>query len=88
MRRGHIVGQLFGQRNADRHFNVMGELAQDFAHKLALARRKMRTLHAIERSNREIDFLARRALRIGGQLRQPAHVVHVPRGKPQSLPHR
>ena len=37
VRRGGVFGQTLGQRDADGHFHVAGEAAQDFAHQLALA---------------------------------------------------
>ena len=58
MRRGGIVGQALGQRDADRHFDVAGQAAQDFAHQLAFALVQTGALDAIERGDGEIDFLA------------------------------
>ncbi len=78
VRRRDIVGQPFRQRDADRHFDVFRQPFQNIAHQFAFARRQMRTLNAIERGDREEDFFPACPLWVGGELRQPAHVTHVP----------
>ncbi|MBI3675022.1 MAG: hypothetical protein HY243_00190 [Proteobacteria bacterium] len=76
-RRLGVVGQLFGERDADRHFDVAGEPLQDFPHQTALAIGEQRALRAIEGGDGHIDIVAAGALRIGRKLHQPSHVVHV-----------
>ena len=46
---------------------------------IAFALVQMRVLDPIKRGDREVDFLARRVLRIGGKLGKTAHVAHVTR---------
>jgi len=88
VRRGGVFGQSLGQRDADRHFDVAGEAAQNVAHQFALAAVQPGSLDAIERGDGEIDFLAAGAiLWIDRELSQAAHVAHVVCGKPHAAPH-
>jgi hypothetical protein len=88
VRCGGIFGQALGQGDADRHFHIAGEAAQDVAHQFALAAVQPGALDAVERRDGEVDFLAAGAvLRIDRELGQPAHVAHVVCGKPHGTPH-
>jgi hypothetical protein len=71
-------GQALGEGDADRHFHIQGQAAQNFAHQFALALIQTGALDAIERSDGEIDFLAAGAgFGIHGELGQASHIAHI-----------
>ena len=81
MRHGDVIGQALGQRDADRHLDIAGEAAENFAHQVAFAAIETSALDAVKRGDGEVDFLAAcPMLRIKGKLGQAAHVTHVVRG--------
>jgi hypothetical protein len=87
MRGSGVLGQALGQRDADRHFHVAGEAAQDLAHQFALALVQAGALDAVERRDGEVNLLAAGArLRVHRQLGQTAHVTHIVCGEPHGAP--
>ena len=61
VRRGDILGQALGDGDADRHFDVPGQAAQNLPHQGAFALIEAGALDAVKRGDGEVDFLAARA---------------------------
>ena len=77
VRRGGIVGQPSGQRDADGHFHIFGEPEQNIVHQRAFALVQMDVLNAVERGDGKVNLFSRRIQRIGCKPGQSAHVAHV-----------